>query len=101
MARAYFSLGGTIVEMLGPRAEQLGHTLALYCGEPGKKLAERIGSHVADGEPGEDRLELDAAERGVLLDALERVVAASRDVPADVAELHRALADTRGATAKA
>jgi hypothetical protein len=91
MANAHFKVGGRTIEVFGPRAEQVAHLLELDSDESAQKLARRIGSHVADGERGEDVLELSEGEQRDLLEALDRVAAATKNVPGDLAELRTAL----------
>lgn len=91
MADAYFKVGGKTIEVFGPRAEQVAHLLELDKDRSAQKLARRIGSHVADGEPGEDVLELSEGEQRDLREALNRVAAAAKDMPADLEELRGAL----------
>jgi hypothetical protein len=91
VAQAYFSIGDRTVELFGPRAEQIAHLLALDRGKVAQRLADRIGSHVSDAEPGEPVLELDDDEKRELLIALDEVVEEAQEVPDDVRELRDAL----------
>lgn len=92
MANAHFKIGGTTVEVLASRAEQLSQTLALYSWRTGQELSERIGAHVADGEASEQVFELDdEVERRDLLAAVERHLAAAESPSADLLALRDAL----------
>jgi hypothetical protein len=93
VADAYFKIGAETVQVFGPRAEQVAHLLELDGDRKGNKLADRIGSHVADAEAGEPVLELDEDERQELLSVLDRIAAASRSFPEDLEQLRGALRD--------
>jgi hypothetical protein len=91
VAQAYFRIGDRTIELFGPRAEQIAHLLALDRSKVAEKLAERIGSHVADAAAGEPLLELDEDEESELLVVLDQVVEESNEAPEDVLELRSAL----------
>jgi hypothetical protein len=93
VANAHFKVGGQTIDVFGPRAEQVAHLLELDGGRKGKKLAYRIGSHVADEEPGDDVLDLSEDEQHVLLEALEKVAGASHSEPPDLRKLRGALSE--------
>ena len=91
MANAHFKVGGRTIEVFGPRAEQVAHLLELDGNGAAKKLADRIVSHVADGEPGEEVLELDREQAREMREALDRLAAAVKEMPADLSDLREAL----------
>jgi hypothetical protein len=97
MANAHFKIDGQVVEVLGSRVEQLSQMLKLHVWRGGVKLAERLSRHVADGEPGEDLLELDELEQRGLLEAIDREAASSRSLPDDLAKLRTALREALAA----
>ena len=91
MANARFKARGQTIEVFGPRAEQVAHLLELDGNGAAKKLADRIVSHVADGEPGEEVLELDREQAREMREALDRLAAAVKEMPADLSDLREAL----------
>jgi len=91
MANAHFKVRGQTIEVFGPRAEQVAHLLELDGNHAAKELADRIASHVADGEAGEDVVELDGDDAREMHEALDRLAAAAKEMPADLDELRGAL----------
>ena len=96
VAQAYFRIGDKTVEVFGPRAEQIAHLLALDRNDVAKKLADRIGNHVADAQAGEPLLELDDGEERELVAVLDEIADESKEVPGDVRELRSALRSSLG-----
>lgn len=91
MAQACLRIGSRTVEVFGPRAEQLAHLLDI---QGAKKLAERLGDHVADEEDREQELELDEREQRELLEALDAMVENADDVSDDLRELRTVLQES-------
>ena len=91
MANAQFKVGRRTIEVFGPRAEQVAHLLELDGERAAIELQKRIAAHVADGEAGEDVVELEGDQARHLREALDRLAAAAKDMPADLDELRGAL----------
>jgi len=93
MANAQFKVGRQTIEVFGPRAEQVAHLLELGGDRAAIDLQKRIASHVADGEPGEDVLELKGDQATQMREALDRLAAAAKEMPPDLEVLRAALID--------
>jgi hypothetical protein len=98
VAQAHLQIGGTKVEVFGPRAEQVAHLLELQDGRTAQKLGERLGDHVADDDKESGALDLDADEQFELLTVVEQLISAAHEPPPeDVRELYAALRGSLGA----